>query len=179
MYISQVIVQSTEPYEQHKAIWSLFNHAEQRKRDHLFRVESVIGRQCNVMLQSTTKPVSTEEVLVINTKEYAPSINQGAYRFKLTANPTKKCGETRRIIDFKVADEQIAWLQRKLTGNNITVTSLDSTIVNIKRKERARFVTFEGVINVLEPDSVYSHMMLGIGRKKHAGAGLLTLAKIG
>lgn len=179
MYISQVIVQSTEPYEQHKAIWSLFNHAEQRKRDHLFRVESVNGRQCNVILQSTTKPVSTKEVLVINTKEYAPSINQGAYRFKLTANPTKKCGQTRRIIDFKIADDQIAWLQRKLTGNNITVTSLDSTIVNIKRKVRARFVTFEGIINVLEPDSVYSQMMLGIGRKKHAGAGLLTLAKIG
>jgi CRISPR system Cascade subunit CasE len=179
VYISQVIVQSTEPYEQHKAIWSLFNHAEQRKRDHLFRVESVNGRQCNMILQSATKPTSTNEVKVLNTKEYAPSINQGTYRFKITANPTKKCGETRRIIDFKIADEQIAWLQRKLTGNNVTVTSLDSTIVNIKRNERARFVTFEGVIHVLEPDIIFSQMMLGIGRKKHAGAGLLTLAKIG
>jgi CRISPR system Cascade subunit CasE len=179
MYISQIVIPTTDTYKQHKYVWSLFSMVEDRKRDHLFRVETSSSGRCVALLQSPTQPKATDDVAVVNSKEYNPVISKGLYKFKVTANPSKRCNESRKILDLSNADEQIAWLQRKFGDNNVTVSNIESNIVKIKTKERARFVTFEGVVSIANPDHMYGLMMVGIGRKKHAGAGLITLTRLG
>ncbi len=60
MYISQVVLTSTDSYEQHQAIWGLFPNTPERKRDHLFRVESQNKGQIVAILQSSTEPKSSD-----------------------------------------------------------------------------------------------------------------------
>jgi len=93
------------------------------------------------------------------------------------ANPTKRLKKERNVIEIKEESEQIEWLQRKLEGANITVTAMESTLVDSKKSFKSRFVTFEGVMQIIDADKIYLAVVMGIGRKKHAGAGLLSLAK--
>lgn len=46
-----------------------------------------------------------------------------------------------------------------------------------KKSFNSCFVCFEGVMQLTNAEQVYSALVMGIGRKKHAGAGLLSLAK--
>ena len=59
----------------------------------------------------------------------------------------------------------------------MVVTAMESKLVHSRKSHTARFVTFEGVLQVLDADCIYSAVVMGIGRKKHAGAGLLSLAR--
>ena len=170
-------VSTQDTYEQHQAIWTLFPNREERKRDHLFRIEDVKNQNAIAILQSSTQPVTSEQAVVLRTKEFKPNINQGeAYRFKIVCYPTKCESKTKKIIEIKDNNERIAWLQRKLTGANVTVTSMDDYLVKSKKHAMSRYVHFEGVLTVVNAEQVFKMLVQGIGRKKHAGAGLLSLA---
>ena len=178
MYISKVSLSTSDTYEQHQAIWSLFPNSPERKRDHLFRVEAEQNGQLLLLLQSSSAPISSEKANVIQSKPFNIQLTNGDYyKFKLLANPTKCLSKGKKIIEIKDEAEQIAWLQRKLNGANVTVTALESKLVNSKKSFYSRFVCFEGVIQLIDAQQVYSAVIMGIGRKKHAGAGLLSLAK--
>lgn len=178
MYISMVRIRKTDTYNQHKAVWSLFPDVPERKRDHLFRVEGEENNTYLVLLQSSTKPKSSEQAEVLQTKPFLLEVYEGvSYRFKIVANPTKRCAKSKSIIDLEDEGERIAWLQRKLAGANITVTSQSDALVKSEKAKCSRYVTFEGVLHVLDRSQVYNAVVMGIGRKKHAGAGLLSLAK--
>ncbi|GAD89982.1 putative CRISPR-associated protein [Vibrio halioticoli NBRC 102217] len=179
MYISMVTLDVTDTYDQHQAIWSLFPDAPDRKRDHLFRIENKNGRQLVALLQSTSQPMSSKSAKVLKSKVFNPVITNGDYfKFKLTANPTKCLSEGKKVVELKTEAQQVEWLQRKLNGANVTVTSIDSHVTNSRKSSHSRFVTFEGVLQVINSEQVYSALVMGIGRKKHAGAGLLSLAKV-
>ncbi|MFT5810463.1 MAG: CRISPR system Cascade subunit CasE [Rubritalea sp.] len=178
MYISMVAIDATDSYEQHQAIWHLFPNAEERKRDHLFRVEGERDGRQLILLQSSSEPISCEHATVLQSKPYVLNITNGeSYKFKLVANPTRIISKTKKVIEIKDEGEQVAWLQRKLQGSNVVVTAIESKLVQSRKSHTARFVTFEGVLQVLDADSIYSVAIMGIGRKKHAGAGLLSLAR--
>jgi len=180
MYISLVALKTTDSYEQHQAIWSLFADTPERKRDHLFRVESSNKGQVVALLQSATEPESSEQAEVLQSKPFKLELSLGQYyKFKLIANPTKRLSKERKVIEIKTEAEQIEWLQRKLEGANVTVTSMESALVNSKKSFKSRFVTFEGMIQITDAEQIYRTVVMGIGRKKHAGAGLLSLAKAG
>lgn len=178
MYLSQVMLNVHDSYEQHQAIWSLFPNVPERKRDHLFRVEQADNQQVKILLQSTTAPQTSELASVIASKEFHTQIAQdGFYKFKLLAYPTKCLSKGKKVIEIKEADEQVEWLQRKLIGANVTVTAMEAKLVRSKKSFNSRFVCFEGILQVTDNDQIERTLVMGIGRKKHAGAGLLSLAR--
>jgi len=178
MYISMVRIKGSETYAQHQAIWSLFPNSPDRKRDHLFRVENVSGSVSTVILQSSTQPKSSTVADVLQSKIFSLSVQVGtSYRFKLVANPTKRCSKSKAIIDIQTEEDRVAWLQNKLSGANVTVTSMDDELIKSEKCKCSRYVTYEGVIHVTDSVQIYNAVVMGVGRKKHAGAGLLSLAK--
>jgi CRISPR system Cascade subunit CasE len=68
-------------------------------------------------------------------------------------------------------------LQRKLSGANVTVTSMEDKLVRSQKSFNSRFVFFEGILQVSDCKQIERVLVMGIGRKKHAGAGLLSLAR--
>lgn len=181
MYLSKIAINATDSYEQHQAIWSLFPNTPERKRDHLFRVEQPLNDRAVVaLLQSSTEPQSTDNATVLTSKAFQPTVEQGAqYRFKVLANPTKRFNASRKIVELKDEHEQVQWLQKKLTGANVTVTSLENCFMRSKKSFNSCFVCFQGILQVHEPAPIEAALVMGIGRKKHAGAGLLSLARMG
>jgi CRISPR system Cascade subunit CasE len=178
MYISHVVLKTTDSYEQHQAIWSLFPNTPERKRDHLFRVESQHKGQIVALLQSSTEPKSSDKAEVLQSKTFQLNLVNGDYcKFKLLAHPTKRLRKARNVIEINDQAEQIQWLQRKLIGANVTVTSMGSALVNSRKSYKSRFVTFEGILQITNADTIQNAVVMGIGRKKHAGAGLLSLAR--
>lgn len=179
MYLSKVVVSTHDTYEQHQAVWKLFPNTPDRKRDHLFRVEEQTHKGCELLLQSATKPTSCEQAQVLVTKEFAPKIAlDSSYKFKLLAYPTKCLSKSKKVIEIKEPAEQVEWLQRKLAGANVQVTAMDTLLVRSKKSFNSRFVLFEGILHVLNVASIEQALVMGIGRKKHAGAGLLSLARV-
>lgn len=180
MYISVVALKTTDSYEQHQAIWSLFPDTPDRKRDHLFRIESNNNGNMVALLQSTTAPKNSEQAEILQSKSFELKLLAGQhYKFKLLANPTKKLSKQKKVIEIKDEAEQVQWLQRKLDGANVTVTAMESLLVDNKKSFKSRFVTFEGILQITDAEKIYRAVIMGIGRKKHAGAGLLSLAKTG
>lgn len=179
MYISIVKLNVTDSYQQHQAIWRLFPKTPERKRDHLFRVEdSCTTGEVIVLLQSSTQPKSNSESEVLQTKTFEPQLsNEDFYKFKLLAYPTKCLSKGKKVIEIHDENEQIAWLHRKLNGANVTVTAIEQVMVNSKKSFNSRYVCFEGVLQITNAEQVYQALVMGIGRQKHAGAGLLSLAK--
>lgn len=178
MYLTQVILKVHDSYEQHQAVWSLFPNAPKMKRDHLFRVEETARTNCKLLLQSSTKPTSSDSAEVVAVKEFTPKVMLDAYyKFKIVAYPTKRLGETKKVIELSEANDQAAWLQRKLAGATTTITSMDSYLVQSKKTATSRFVCFEGILQVTDAEQIERALVMGIGRKKHAGAGLLSLAR--
>ena len=178
MYISWVAIHATDSYEQHQAIWGLFPGTPDRKRDHLFRIDGERDGQQLALLQSASMPVSSDNATVLQAKPFDPALANGeSFKFKLVANPTKKLSKEKKVVELKEEGEQLQWLQRKLQGANVTVTSMDSKLVANRKSHTTRLVTFEGVMHITDADKIYSALVLGIGRKKHAGAGLLSLAR--
>ena len=162
MYISLVVLKSTDSYEQHQAIWSLFPNTPERKRDHLFRVESHKNGQIVALLQSSTEPKNSAKAEVLQSKVFKLNIGNGDYyKFKMVAYPTKRLSKERKVIEIKDQVEQVQWLQRKLEGANITVTSMDSTLVNSRKSFKSRFVTFEGILQVTDADKIYRATVMG------------------
>lgn len=179
MYLSRVVVNSHDAYEQHQAVWKLFPDTPERKRDHLFRAEERKGSRSTLILQSSTLPSSCGSTEVIATKQFSTQLTaETFYKFKLVAYPTKCLSKNKKIIELKESGEQIEWLQRKLAGANVQVTAMDSFLVRSKKSFNSRFVCFEGVLQVLSPVDIERALVMGLGRKKHAGAGLLSLARI-
>ena len=178
MYISLVALKSTDSYEQHQAIWGLFPYTPERKRDHLFRIESHKKGQIIALLQSSTEPKSSAQSEVLQSKPFNLILSEGEYyKFKLIANPTKRLSKERKVIEIKDEADQIQWLQRKLDGANVNVTAMESTLVDSRKSYKSRFVTFEGILQITNVDKIYRTVVMGVGRKKHAGAGLLSLAR--
>lgn len=178
MYLSQVLINVHDSYEQHQAIWSLFPNVPDRKRDHLFRVEQVEGNRAKLLLQSSTQPQGNDQARVLACKEFATNINNGEfYKFKLVGYPTRCLSKTKKVVEIKDSDSQVQWLQRKLAGANVTVTAMEDKLVRSKKTFNSRFVCFEGILQVIDCDQVERALIMGIGRKKHAGAGLLSLAR--
>ena len=178
MYLSQVVLKVHDTYEQHQAIWSLFPNVPERKRDHLFRVEQADNQQIKILLQSSTTPKTSEQATVLASKEFNVQIaRDGFYKFKLLAYPTMCLSQGKKVIEIKDTDEQMQWLQRKLSGANVTVTAMEDTLVSSKKSFNSRFVCFEGILQVTDTEQIERVLVMGIGRKKHAGAGLLSLAR--
>ena len=178
MYMSLVTINSTDIYEQHQAIWSLFPGESGMQRDHLFRIEGERDGRQLALLQSGSEPVSSDKATVLQSKVFSPVLENGqSFKFKIVANPTKKLSKDKKVVEIQDEGEQVQWLQRKLQGANVKVTAMESRLVKSRKSGAARFVSFEGVMQLTDAEQIYQSLVTGVGRKKHAGAGLLSMAR--
>jgi CRISPR system Cascade subunit CasE len=115
------------------------------------------------------------------------------YRFRATLNPVRTHnGHHTPLVDRQA---QISWLAKKLASKGATVsahsTDLDTdepdvqitSTVHDKFRQRGNTgsiellkVTFDGSLQVSEPDALRRALCNGIGRAKGYGCGLITLA---
>jgi CRISPR system Cascade subunit CasE len=54
---------------------------------------------------------------------------------------------------------------------------MEDKLVRSKKSFNSRFNCFEGILQVTDCEQIARVLVMGIGRKKHAGAGLLSLAR--
>ncbi len=132
------------------------------------------------------------------TKPYEPVLSRLAngqrWNFRLTANPTHRArtrdGST-KIMGHVTVAQQTAWLtERSLAlGFQIPVGPGDEPVLTVRdravrsfRREGGRVTlsvaTFDGVLNVVDVEKLRRTLILGIGRARGYGCGLMTLARV-
>jgi CRISPR system Cascade subunit CasE len=146
MFISRIEVdwvRARNPYELHRAVWTLFPGQEKEPRTQrdelrqgfLFRVEeSRAGQPARLLVQSQVAPqVHGQGACARGTREFDPQPAEGQrLEFLLTVNPVKtiadenhaaksgkspnKRGEYKCRVPLLREEEQIAWLNSRLSG---------------------------------------------------------------
>lgn len=194
---AQVRAELRSPYELHRTLSKAFATNTGGASDSglervLFRVEEPGStRSIPVLVQSLTRPdwsrltvpgdYHAEPAAV---KEFEPSFRPGQrLAFRLRANPTVKRNGKR--FGLYAAEEQAAWLKRKgaqggFLPERFTALIEDRMLRMERRGERMEFlaVRFDGVLRVLEPNSLLRVLAGGIGSAKAFGFGLLSLASL-
>jgi len=102
-------------YSLHKLVWNLFSDSHDRKRDFLYRYESVNGWPTFYTV-STREPEVSSGLWEIQIKKYKPKIGQGErLSFKLRANPIKhdKKERTRDEIEIWCASRKAQGIKEK------------------------------------------------------------------
>lgn len=207
MFLSRIEIPwdtARNPYELHRQIWRLFpgEERESRKSDSeyrqgfLFRVEDRrAGRPARALVQSRRTPHGADGVWLLGTREFNPQPSAGMrLGFVVTANPVKTIADGERDskpgkqsekcrVPLVKEEDQVAWLKRKLGGAAIVeaVTVLKHPPLQFRKLSYAgkvATVTFGGLLNVLEPKALVSHLENGIGPAKAFGCGLLLVRRV-
>ncbi|QSA96792.1 type I-E CRISPR-associated protein Cas6/Cse3/CasE [Methylococcus sp. EFPC2] len=144
MFISRIEVdwaKARNPYDLHRAVWTLFPGQEKEPRKELdeerqgflFRVEeNHTGHKARLLVQSQTAPrIEGQGARSLGSREFDPQPSEGQQlEFLLTANPIKtitdqfsdtkpgkkpnKRGERKCRVPLLREEEQIAWLNGRL-----------------------------------------------------------------
>lgn len=134
------------------------------------------------------------------TREYGPLLDRlttgDRWAFRLRANPvrsSRKNDEATRSQRFGhvTAAQQIEWLTTRAgrAGFALPLGELDQLQTAVVHREVLRFdrrgapvtlatATYEGVLEVLDPDALRRTLCHGLGPAKGYGCGLLTLAQV-
>jgi len=208
MYISRVEVPwdaARNPYDFHRQLWRLFpdEARESRQSDtearqgFLFRVEEHRpGRTARLLVQSRRPPAVASGLVLIGAREFNPRAEAGQrLAFVVTANPIKTIVDAQRdakagkkSVTCRVPlireEEQRAWLERKLAGAAAVeaATVLTHPPLHFRKGNRGGklvTVTFEGVLQVLDPVLLLGLQENGIGPAKGFGCGLLLVRRLG
>jgi CRISPR system Cascade subunit CasE len=201
----QVQSELRDPYQMHRTLSKAFGDEPGTWQEArvLFRVEESSGC-ASVLVQSKTLPewsamTVPDDYLAGNpeTKELHPRLCPGqAMRFRLKANPTKKIADDKRPrpdgsprparVELFAEDKQMAWLHRKAEVGGFRV--VESWVAASKKYYSSKRgaggsiahlgVTFEGVLEVVEPESFRAALESGIGSAKGFGFGLLSVALV-
>jgi CRISPR system Cascade subunit CasE len=180
------------------------DHVHKRRdqnRGFLFRIEPVRASRSVILVQSAIEPDweyafhNADYLLAapVACSPYNPVLlTGGEYRFRLTANPTRKIG-TKSEPDGKrnngkrvpvAEDKLIDWLadSLKLRGAALDRENLafDRKIFSLRKKCHADdhkiiAITFDGSMQVESPDDLLAAITSGIGSSKGFGCGLLSL----
>lgn len=208
MFISRVEIPwkaVRNPYDIHRQLWRLFpdeDHEtrrsdEQDRQGFLFRIEEHrTGRPARLLVQSRRAPVRAEGILLHGSRDIRPAPSAGQrLAFLLTANPVKTITDTERAakpgkqsekcrVPLIKEDDQRGWLARKL-ATAATLESADilphAPLYFRKGKRAGKLVTctFEGVLQVDEPERLAHLLENGVGPAKGFGCGLLLVRRLG
>lgn len=200
MYLSKITISGAacrNPYEIHRALWSLFLEDADASRDFLFRVEQAERTYAQILMQSARQPeITTSAARIVDCREFPLSLKAGQrLRFMLVANPIKTindeggrknaAGEPKKCRVPLVRDEeQRAWIDRKLqNAASFATLEIDPVLPLRFRKSRedragkVQPVRFQGVLSVNDPELLVDLVRNGIGPAKAFGCGLLSLAR--
>jgi CRISPR system Cascade subunit CasE len=199
MYLSRLLLtgeQFRNPYEIHRALWSVFPVTPDQTRDFLFRVEQRSTRQAQILMQSERQPgIETAKAQIQAYKPLDLKLPEGVQlRFLLVANPVKTIADEQRRLDSSGTvkkcrvplineEAQIAWLRRKLEGaalvSNVDIEKqLPLNFRKVGRPGKIQSYAFKGVLQVKDTSTLKSLMQKGIGPGKAFGCGMLSLAAV-
>lgn len=207
MYLSQLILnpQSSlvlkdlaNPYDLHRSMMSAFSEQLPPNERVLYRLE--INRHepwLTVLVQSHSRPHWDEllskryNLIPAAVKEFDFSFSpRQIFRFRLTANPTKRMRKEGKEEGPRVAilreEEQITWLNKKAAAGGFSVLKVETSKVPrpdgikvIKCKKhyiRCISVDFRGWLQITDTELMIETCKNGIGSGKSFGCGLLSLA---
>jgi CRISPR system Cascade subunit CasE len=193
-----------DPYQHHRRLWQLFPEtpAETRRTSDavrhgfLFRVEqNRPGQPATILMQSRIQPQPAMGVRLLASRmiDPKPSIGQ-RLAFLLTANPIKTIRDTelsrktpKRRQSCRVPllheKDQREWLRRKLAGAaEVETTSLlpHQPLFFHKGDRAGKLVTltYEGTLQVENPQRLLALMTNGVGPAKAFGCGLLLVRRM-
>lgn len=173
-----------DPYAVHRFIYSLFPG---NKRDFLY-YESTAKEYSRVFLiLSRMQPIVPEygELQIKRVPE--DFLNGNVYGFQVKLNPSRRSGETRKIVPIKNREEILAWFLEKQENFGFSVEEetlevfdigVQSMVVGDRGTLTHSQATVKGVLHVTDREAFYQSFENGIGRGKAFGFGLLQLVKL-
>ncbi len=182
-----------DPYQMHSTLARLMSSSDDAAPSHfLWRCEAAGPQSFQLLLQSDAAPHQSRLdgshvgwASAIQTKQFDLEAMLGraaSFRFRLRANPSV-CREGKRHGLFREG-EQLAWLSRQGERSGFRVESAtvsQAGRVVGQRRKGAHPVTvyaalFDGFLQVTDATSLRGAVQQGVGRAKHMGLGLLSLA---
>ena len=181
----------------HGAVENALGQTDDRK---LWRLDKLNG-EYYLMIVSKDKPDMSAAVCEFGYPEdpapwetleydkFLSGIEKGSiWYFKLTANPVMESHGV--IYNHAGVNNQTKWLMDRAKKNGFSIDENSLGVFNShwvsfkKRKEQNRrvtllSVTFEGVMEIEDPDLVRKALVSGIGKGKAYGQGMMTIMKAG
>ena len=186
------------PAKLHGAVESAFSGQRQRN---LWRIDSR-GAQNYLLVLSGEKPDLTQAAQQFappgetwQTKDYTQLLNrisQGSrWQFRLCANPTYSApagpGQRGRVCAHSTPEHQAAWLERQSERHGFVLKKDEFAVMksvwyrfrkgNTGKNVTFLAVTYEGYLEVRDPELFCRMLCSGIGHGKAYGAGLMTLVR--
>lgn len=193
MFLSQFEIAKAKvinPYEVHQYLWMAFRHHGETNRSFLFRTQwQPRSPIVSVLVQSKNEPKQpdADDIILHQTKEFNPQFKQGQMlRFALCGNPVKRLPQDRNRVPLSHEEEQITWLERKVASaakiREVEVVSAQTIhfrkdIDGKRNHGKLLLVTFQGMLEIHDPNQLQTLLKDGIGAAKSFGCGLLTLAR--
>ena len=209
MYLSRVeldpIRRSTmtalaAPQKFHGAVESAFS-GERRRR--LWRLDR-LGEKLYLLLLSEEMPDLSGVVEQFGTgaapesRNYDPLLARippgSRWQFRLAANPTKSCKDAQKpaargtVAAHCTTQYQKQWLLDRAAKHGFALTEDSFTVTRVQWHHFAKHgtrpvsllaVTYEGVLQVTDPEAFRNLLCQGMGRGKAYGLGLLTVMRGG
>ncbi len=209
MYLSRVELDPTRrstmtalaaPQKFHGAVESAFS-GERRRR--LWRLDR-LGEKLYLLLLSEEMPDLSGVVEQFGTgaapksRNYDPllaRITPGSrWQFRLAANPTKSCKDAQKpaargtVAAHCTTQYQKQWLLDRAAKHGFALTEDSFTVTRVQWRHFAKrgtrpvsllAVTYEGVLQVTDPEAFRNLLCQGMGRGKAYGLGLLTVMRGG
>lgn len=209
MYLSRVELDPTRrstmtalaaPQKFHGAVESAFS-GERRRR--LWRLDR-LGEKLYLILLSEEMPDLSGVVeqfgtgAVPESRNYDPllaRITPGSrWQFRLAANPTKSCKDAQKpatrgtVAAHCTTQYQKQWLLDRAAKHGFALTEDSFTVTRVQWHHFAKCgtrpvsllaVTYEGVLQVTDPEAFRNLLCQGMGRGKAYGLGLLTVMRGG
>lgn len=188
------------PQKFHGAVESAFS-GERRRR--LWRLDR-LGEKLYLLLLSEEMPDLSGVVeqfgtgAVPESRNYDPllaRITPGSrWQFRLAANPTKSCKDAQKpaargtVAAHCTTQYQKQWLLDRAAKHGFALTEDSFTVTRVQWHHFAKHgtrpvsllaVTYEGVLQVTDPEAFRNLLCQGMGRGKAYGLGLLTVMRGG
>ena len=209
MYLSRVELDLTRrstmealaaPQKLHGAVESAFA-GERRRR--LWRLDR-LGERLYLLLLSEDAPDLSGVVeqfgtgTAAETRSYDPLLERvvpgSCWQFRLTANPTKSCkdpkapAERGSVMAHCSTKHQKQWLLDRAAKHGFALREEEFTVTRVQWQHFAKHgtrpvtllaVTYEGVLQVTDPEQFRALLCQGMGRGKAYGLGLMTVMRGG
>lgn len=194
----QTLLALAAPSKLHGAVESAFPGPRQRN---LWRIDTR-GGQDYLLILSEEKPDLSQAAAQFappggtwQTKDYSPlldRIREGSrWQFRLCANPTytkmTEKGTRGQVLAHSTVQNQIKWLRERCEDYGFSLNPEEFNVVKEKwyrfrkgaSKREVTFlaVTYEGLLEVRDPERFRETLCRGMGRGKAYGAGLMTLVR--
>lgn len=172
--LHKAVTESVSETQREKAVWRLDKDRDDYKL-------LIVSEKCP-KLEKLQKYLGY--IPDFQSKNYNAVIrDETRFRFRLSANPTKRNFATRKKEGISNVEKQVEWLKNKGAQNGFEVLNIlppVSSYVTYKKgttKINLLRVDYDGILAVRDSEKFKTALYSGIGRQKSFGMGLLTIMR--